>query len=223
MVICKKCNVHINTAVKKCPLCQNELEDDGTFGNFDSNVFPYVESIKKNGLWKKVLGIIFLTAIVLCTCINVFNDHKLSWSLYVDFSIICIHASIAIGLKMKRSLSSILFYEYIFVCLACFLWDKYTGMLGWSLNYVLPTLSSLYIIANFVLRIVFKKHFIKYFRNIFIASIGGILCMVLYLNSISTIYIPSLISFIIGCIAILCMLILDSRKILVELNKRLHI
>ena len=35
---CKKCNVYINTAVTKCPLCQNELEEDITYNTLTTNL-----------------------------------------------------------------------------------------------------------------------------------------------------------------------------------------
>ena len=50
MIKCKKCNVFINTDVNICPLCQNELE---TNHEGVKNIFPIIEPIMKNGLWKQ--------------------------------------------------------------------------------------------------------------------------------------------------------------------------
>ncbi|MBR3280396.1 MAG: hypothetical protein IKQ06_07295 [Bacilli bacterium] len=223
MVVCKKCNVKINTAVNKCPLCHNVLEEDPSFGDFKSNVFPYVESSKSNGVWKKILSIVFLTAIVICTIVDLFVNHGITWSIYVDAGVICISASIILGLMRKYSLSGILFYEFIFICIACYIWDRITGMNNWSLDYVIPSLSIIYIVANFVLRLVFKREFLRYIRNMFVASIVGIICLLLYIYKISNIYIISLISCIMGVFTILCMLALDGKRVFNELGKRLHI
>ena len=223
MIVCKKCNVKINTAVHNCPLCQNILEDDPTFGNFESNIFPYVESSKNNGLWKRILAVIFLIIIIACTIIDLLINHAVTWSRYVDAAVFCIGASIALGLMRKYSLSGILFYEYLFICIACYIWDRITGMNNWALNYVIPSVSILYIIANFVLRLVFKREFIRYVRNMFIAAVAGIICFVLFIYKISDVYILSLISCIIGAFTILCMLALDGKRVFNELGKKLHI
>ena len=220
---CKKCNVYINTAVTKCPLCQNELEEDNSFGNFESNAFPYIESTKKSGLWQKVMGFMFIASVLICTFIDLLFNNTLTWSIYADLGILCLGASIAIGFEKKQSLAGILFYEYVFFCLIVYYWDKITGMHNWSLNYVLPLLSSLYIIANFVLRLVFKRDFMKYFRNILFASAVGIFAMFLYLNNISSKIIPPFVSCVIGGIAIISILLFDGARFFTELGKRLHI
>ena len=223
MIECKKCNVKINTSVKKCPLCQNELEEDITFGNFESNVFPYVESTKKSNLWQRIIGLIFLVIVVLCTAIDLIGNQILTWSIFADLAVLCIGASIAIGIEKKRSLAGILFYEYIFLLPISYYWDKLTGMHNWAFNYVIPILSIIFIIANFVLRLVFRRDFMKYFRNIFCSAIIGILCMVFYLHTISNVLVPAAISCILGGIAILSIAVFDGYKVWTELMKRLHI
>ena len=223
MVICKKCNVKINTAVSKCPLCQNELEKDETFGNFNSNIFPYVESIKSNGLWQKILVVVFFVVVVICTAVDILLNRTITWSIYPNAVVVCLGASIAIGLEKKRSLSSILFYEYIFLCFAIYYWDRITGMHNWSLNYILPILSVVFVIANFVLRLVFRREYIRYFRNIVLGSIVGILSLVLYAKGVISLIAPSFVSCVLGGLAMISIIIFDGKKVFVELSRRLHI
>ena len=223
MIECKKCKIKINTSVKKCPLCQNELEEDSSFGNFESNVYPYIESTEKNGLWQKILGFIFLLIVVLCTSVDCIINHQITWSIFSDLAVLCVGASISIGLEKKRSLAAILFYEYLFLCPISYYWDQITGKYNWALNYVIPILSSLYIIANFVLRVFFKRDLIRYFRNIFVASVVGIVCISFYMHSLSTIVWPSVVSATIGGTAILSIAVFDGTKVINDLSKRLHI
>ena len=98
-----------------------------------------------------------------------------------------------------------------------------TGMDNWALDYVIPSVSILFILANFVLRLVFRREFIRYVRNMFVAAVVGIICFILYLNNIIDFYIISLISCIIGSFTVLCILALDGKRIFNELEKRLHI
>ena len=62
MIKCKKCNVYINTNVRTCPLCNNKVDykEQET-----KDIFPKITTIKKNGLWKKVLFLLFLVTIII--------------------------------------------------------------------------------------------------------------------------------------------------------------
>ena len=132
-------------------------------------------------------------------------------------------ASIAIGVETKRNLASILFYEYIFLCPISYYWDILTGNHGWALNYVIPILSGLYIIANYVLRLIYKRDLMRYFRNIFVASIVGIMCFFFYMNSLSIKIGPSFASAVIGVVAILSIAVFDGIKVINELSRKMHI
>ena len=223
MIECKKCGIKINTAVTKCPLCQNELEEDKSFGEFNSNIFPYIKSSKKHGVWQKVMGLLFLGIVLICTFIDYLFGGNLSWSFFVDIAVVCVGASIAIGVEKKRSLAGILFYEYLFLCFASYYWDKITGMHFWALNFVVPILTCVFIIINFALRFVFRRDYLKYFRNIIFASIIGIICIVFYANGFATILPPSFISCILGGIAILGIFMFDGVSVVTELSKRMHV
>ncbi len=223
MLECKKCGVKINTVVNRCPLCQNKLEEDKTFGDFSSNVFPYIESSKKHGVWQKVMGLIFLGIVLLCTFIDFFFDKMLSWSFFVNFAVVCVGASIAIGVEKKRSLAGILFYEYLFICGATYYWDKITGMHNWALNFVVPILTCVFIIINIALRFVFRRDYLKYFRNVILASVVGILCILFYAKGFATILPPSFISCIMGGVAMLSIFMFDGISVVTEVSRRMHI
>ena len=166
---------------------------------------------------------ILLLIVIFSTTIDYLYNGVITWSIFADLAALCVGATIAIGLEKKRSLSSILFYEYIFLCPISYYWDQITGNHNWALNYVIPIVSSLYIIANFVLRLVFKRELIRYFRNIFVASVVGILCISFYMNSLSTIAWPSTVSAVIGGVAIISIAVFDGAKVVSDLSKRLHI
>ena len=100
----------------------------------------------------------FFAIVGICTFIDCLINKQITWSIFPDLGVICVGASIAIGLELKRSLSNILFYEYIFVCLVTYFWDRITGMHNWDLNYVLPILSVVFIVANLLIFVLSDHH-----------------------------------------------------------------
>ena len=221
MIKCKKCNVYINTNVRTCPLCNNEVDykEQET-----KDIFPKITTIKKNGLWKKVLFLLFLVTIIICTLANYLISKAITWAIFVDLSVSCVALSIIIGYRQKRSLSNLLLLEYLFICAIAYYWDYITGQKLWSIKYVLPSISMIFIILNFVLRCVFRRNFINYYRNVLISSLCGIALMVLGIFNMIPSFKPLAYSAgILGIVTSIGMTIFDGKGVLEELKVRLHI
>ena len=220
MVKCKKCNVYINTSVKTCPLCKNQLDENSEETN---NIFPNVPPIVQNGLWKKVLGFIIFFIIVISLLIDFIISKAITWSAFVAIALLCVSLSLLIAEQQKRSFSSILCFEYIFLCGISYYWDRMIGYHLWSINFVIPLLSMVFAILNYILRFVFKKSLVKYYRNSMIASIVAIVCAILARMDIIPVPLPSYIAGIACAVIFLISSIIDGRAFLVELSKRMHV
>lgn len=238
MVKCNKCGVTVNSSVRTCPLCQNELDTvnvnvkhkinyfnlkNEKIAFSEDDIFPYIEPSFKRGAWTKVLSAIVLITVAICTYIDFMISNSITWSTYVDLALLCVVLSVTIAIQKKRNLSGILFYEYLLIVFACVFWDFYTGYHGWALNYVLPTVSPLFVVVNFIFRLVFKREFLKYYRNVMVAGVASILAFVLLKLDINNSIWLSCISGIIGLISVVGLSIFDGKKAKQELIKRLHV
>ncbi len=217
---CNKCNVDIKADVKICPLCQNKLD---TYEKTDNSTFPVVTLINKNGLWKKVMGLLVILISIICVLVDIAINDKISWSIFVLVSFLCISLSVIIGYNQKRSLSNLLFFEFLFLCFALPYWDRITDFSLWSINYALPILSSIFTACCFVLRCIFRRDYKRYCRNMLASSTLGIVCAILAIVGIINVLWVSVVSAVIGIIAILAMIIFDGKELLTEISRRLHV
>ena len=106
MTLCKKCNVEVANYLTKCPLCNTKLKaksnEESPYNDEIENFSTHVNVIYFSKLIIKLL--LFSTLItVLC---NLIISKKLSWSLYVIFSVtyICSYYIFIISKKIKLSL-----------------------------------------------------------------------------------------------------------------------
>ncbi len=221
MIKCKKCKVNINTNVDVCPLCKNELEKD----ECDTiNIFPEISLIIKPGLWKKVITLVFISIMLICTAIDFITSQKITWSIFVDVAVSCIALSLLIGFMQKKNVSNLLFFEYLFLCAIVYYWDYITGQNMWSLRLVIPIISIISIFLNYILKFVFKRDYLRYFRNITISSACCIALSVLFaLEIIPTYAVMPYLTIIAGVVGLLVLLVFDGKAVFEELKVRFHI
>ncbi len=223
MTKCKKCNVNIETSVKRCPLCKNEVEEDESFGEFNNNVYPFIEFKKPNTLWQKILGLIFLLGVIITMLIDFTLNNRLTWSIVIALAIASVGTSIVIGVEKKKSLANIILYEYLFICIILYFWSRLEGFEVEYLNYVLPFFSSFIAVTNLVLRFVFNKRFFRYYRNVLISSLVCIFCWFLFYKGIITFLISSMVAGILGSTLIVFEIIFDGKRALNNLKRGFHI
>ena len=222
MVKCSKCNVYINSSTKICPLCKNELKVE-KLENYE-DLFPYVPiDDKKNGLWYKIIILIFFLNSAICMLVNYLITHTFTWSPFVVFANICVGSTIYFGDRKKRSLSGLLLTEYLLIGIISIVWDYITNWHMWSINYVVPLLSTTFMLLSFILRFVFKKRYKKYDGNLACAGLIGIICTILLNKGIITVAWPAYVSGISAIFFLLYLAVFDGKKLLPEIKKRLHI
>lgn len=217
---CYKCNVNINSNTHICPLCKNELEKDGKI----ENVFPVIPIVHKgHGLFLKILALLFLASTIICIAINLMVNKKISWSLIVAAAIACVSLSIAMAIRKRHNFTKMVFSEYILIVVGSILWDYFTGWKIWSLNYVLPLVSMVFLYISFIIRLVFPYQLRNYFINLLFACAIGIVPVVLLIFEVTTVKWTAYVSAIASILLFCYLIIFDGKKIKKELESRFHV
>lgn len=217
---CLKCNININSNTHICPLCKNELKKEGKL----EDVFPVIPTVHKgHGLFLKILALIFLASTVICMIINLMVSKKLSWSLVVAAGIACVALTIALAMRKRHSFARLTFSEYVLIVVGSIIWDYFTGWKLWSLDYVLPLVSMLFIYISFILRLFFPYQLRNYFMNLVLACIVALVPVVLLMLDIITVQWTAYVSAITSVLMLSSLVIFDAKKIKKELESRFHV
>ena len=217
---CDKCNVNILSNTHTCPLCKNEIKKEGKA----EDVFPVIPTIHKgHGLFLKILALIFVASSVICVVVNLMISKRLSWSLVVAAAISCVALTIALAIRKRHNFARLTFSEYVLIVVGAITWDYFTGWHLWSLNYVLPLVSMLFIYISFVLRMFFPYQLRNYFMNIIFACIVGLIPGLLLLLNVTSVGWPAYVSAITSALMFSSLIVFDGKKIKKEIESRFHV
>ena len=214
---CSKCNVELNTISDICPLCNSEIK------NKDESIYPVI----KNNLTKKLLmkKIFFINCLVcmIVLLINYLCTPKIKWSLFVVIQLIGMYFVFSKVLRGRNKILRLIFMLNFMICIISIFWDYYVGFNGWSINYVFPSLCICYgifmIILRFVKYFAFRENTAYIYLNVCIEFVPLILLM---LNKI-TFPLLAIISFVMGVLNILILMIFDGSNFKEDIRKKLHI
>lgn len=217
---CQKCNVIVEADTHICPLCQNELNREGTM----EHIFPVIPTMhKSHGLFLKILYFLFFVSAVLCIAINVMTNRTVTWSLVVVAAILCVLASLTIAIRKRHHFAKMMFAEYMIIMIFSLAWDYATGWNKWSCNFVLPLASVLFIYIMFILRFFFPYQLRNYFMNIVLACLIGMVPMILLVTEITTVRWTAYTSAITSIVMMGALLVFDGKKLRKEWESRFHV
>lgn len=217
---CYKCNVRINSSIPRCPLCNNNIEDNG----HNESVFPIIPNIYNNHrIFFQLLLFASIFGCVVCMVINFIINKKIDWSWFVIAGILSFWMTFITGVKKRHHFMKLLFSEVILILIASILWDYFTGWHFWSVTYVLPFLSIAYITTLFFLRLFLKNIFKDYVIYIYINSLVGLIPLYFIIRGLLNVRWPSIMCVIFSIFSILALAIFNHRQMMNELERRLHI
>lgn len=222
MKYCGKCKVNVAGSREKCPLCQSELAVFDNNGKIEK--FP---RIKKKRNWIDVVWRIFLMvsilAIIICFIINYqFPKHGF-WCRFVVGGVLTSWILLFVLMRKHKNILKCLFYETIVVGAFVVLWDYYTGMHGWSLDFALPILFMIIIIAMGILAKVLNIGPEEHIVYLLSLATFGIIQGVFWLNNKLNVELPSLICIGMSFTLIFTLILFEGKKMLEEFSRRLHI
>ena len=220
---CSHCNVDVNTHLKTCPLCYNELVDDG---NEVQEIFKprEFENNKKDA--KKIVGKLFLflsiITIIVCVTINLMVKTIPLWSLLVTLGIIYVWVLVAHTIISKRSIFEKLVLQIGTLTGLLFACEWVANGKPWMVDYVFPSISIAIIVVLFVLELSLKNHqgLASFFiMNFILTVVSGILL----LCKVPKFTLLNVVTVIIGSVAFIGVILFSGSALKTEMSKKFHI
>lgn len=167
---CSSCGVWLTGERRACPLCGRRL--DGAVEEETYEIFPRVPTKFTYDLIFKLTTFLGILAIIVINIINyVFIPHL---AIYVPLTlgVVCAWTIINVGFIQRKNIPKNIMYEAVIVILLCIIWDKANGWYGWSIDYVLTTVSASLCIFYFVMGIVDSRRLTTHTGYFMISMLG---------------------------------------------------
>lgn len=219
MLHCKSCGVEVSGVHKTCPLCGGNLSGETT----DKRDYPVIT--EDHDRIKKLIQLISVGAVIaaiICVSINMLIPTETRWSLFVVFGLGCGWLWAIIGIIKKSIILNNIVWQLILISTVCFFWDRFTGKLGWSVDFVFPILCVCAMIAVIILSQVLHIKAGDYIINLILCSLTGVIPMILIFTGIVRIIIPSVICSAVALIIIFVQIIFNYKVMYSEICKKLH-
>ena len=216
---CHKCQVEIIGTRKYCPLCENLIENKEK----SENIFPKIPTIYESNkkLITRLLYLSFIT-VVIASAVNRYTTDIL-WSWFVFLGIASIWIIIISAIKTRKNKIRSIFSLTTIASILLVLWDYSTGWHKWSIEFVLPTLFVVQILASGFLAFIIRLRAMDWLLYLFLEACVGFTSLIFIYKGSIEITIPSIICLIVSIISLGGLIIFASRALLNELKKRLHV
>ena len=222
MKYCNRCKVNVAGSREKCPLCQNELAIINDYGMIDK--FPKIRKKKSmiDWIWRIFL-MLSIFSIFVCFILNYQFPEQGLWCRFVLGGVFTSWILLFVLMKKYKNVLKCLFYETIVVGCFVVLWDYYTGMHGWSLDFALPSLFILVIVAMGILAKVLRIGAEEHIIYLLSLATFGVIPGVFWINDMLRIELPSMICIGISFTLLFTLILFEGKKMLDEFSRRLHI
>jgi len=219
-VYCEKCGVYLTGERNRCPLCGRVLRSGG---EEDPQAYPIIPLRSSYNLIFKISTFAAIICIIIINVINTaFIPHL---ALYIPLTLItiCAWLIVNIGYRKRKNISKNILYLAIISMAVCIWIDYLLGWWHWSVNYVLPLVSSSLTTFYFVLSLVDRKNASTYGIYVLLSMFGALLTSILYFCDV--IYVRPFAIISIGfSVGILCFqLIFRWNSFSSELSSRFHV
>lgn len=220
MQYCRHCKVSVEGQKSRCPLCQGELT-----GEAETEMYPAFPPPRFGSTFLvKLISFIAISAAVICVVTDfLISDGRLSWSLISSGGILCAWLTTAVAVTYrKRVLKNITFQLFLITALSV-IWDRFTGWLGWSLDFVLPCACVCAMGSVMLLAKLLKMKSGEYLLYVIIGCVYGLLPLVCIAAGLVTVRFPSVICAGISVILIAALLLFRGKSTKAEMERRLHL
>jgi hypothetical protein len=221
MQSCDNCKVSLMGGHHVCPLCggilqQNEEKDEA--------VFPHIPTIYQEfNIFIRLMILISIASIIISFAINVIFTRESRWSLLVAASFLCMWTSLFVMIRKKNNIPKTIIWQVAIIGILSVMWDWSMGWLGWSIDYVIP---SICVGAMIVMPIAAKllkigvRDLIVY---LMVDGIFGFIPIIFIVFGGLTVLFPSVICVATSAFSLSALILFEGDNMKAELNKRMHI
>lgn len=219
---CTSCKIEITGDRHLCPLCGRVI------GETTEEAFDKYPSVPVRARYDYIAKISTFAMIVILIVINIINYLFIPHlDLYVPLSLgtVCAWIIINVGFQKRKNIPKNIMYEAIVSMMLCIIWDKITGWIGWSIDYVLPVTSAALVVFYFIMGIVDRSRRSTYVGYLVISEIGIIIsAILLFTDTLCGVarYVSG-ISVGVGAALLIAQMIFRGKSFFSELYRWLHI
>ena len=215
---CNSCNIDFITSSNLCPICRNNLYGDNEISTFPTNIL-----YNTSNLILKIVLFISISILIIYGFIeiNIFKEFK-----YINLVFLGLLTNYTITYFILKNSKNILkmFFKYgIVLMFLTIIWYIFTKK-SYIPNYIIPGISLLEIVSNFIINLIFRKNYFIRYSNLLLTNIILLIMPALFiLLNITTNNLMSYICLIIALITILGLIIFCFDDLIDELKKIFNI
>lgn len=216
MGICKKCNVRVSGS-NSCPLCQSPIVKEG------EEVFPYIEDIySRYKLFFKILLLIAFISSLICVFIDTIIK-PVHFCIYVIAGWLCLLIILKIALSKRYNIPKSVIYQTVVISILLFLWDYFTGFLGWSISYAIPIICIVGSLDILITALIMHKYIDENLIYLICSALIGLVPNIFLYTNIVSPRLPSLICVFLNVLSFGIILVLKWEVLKEEFIRRFHI
>lgn len=220
---CKCCNVYVETHTLVCPLCKKNLIDDNTQEVVNYPSIKKISSIRK--LIRRIVLAVCLSAIIICTMINLLTFNGSYWATIVDVGCLAVILMFQFSMRKwvrlgKTLFSGTLCIIILLIAIDMFAYKEKVSSASWSLNYTMPLILAGSLITSTVFLFFGDLFFSEFYNHAITLSVLNILTL-LRINKTDVIW-PILVSASLGIVVIMMMLFIFKEKLFEQFKRKFH-
>lgn len=220
MLYCEKCKVTLTGAPSFCPLCQGDLggspEKESAFPDIPFYARPHQ-------LFLRFAALGTIAAAAICIAVNLSLPKSGWWSAFVVAGLACGWLTFAVIIKKRGNIPKAILWQVGLVSALAYAWDRWTGMIGWSLDYVMPILCTCAMIAMSVIARIIRLRIQDYILYLVLDILFGLVPLILLLHGMLHVVYPSAVCIAASVIFLAALLLFEGTAFKDELIRRLHL
>lgn len=221
MLSCDNCKVSLKGNFEVCPLCGGIVHNDS---EQTEEVFPNLPTIfQEFNFFIRLMLLLSIVAIVASFAVNLIFTRESRWSFIVAGGVGCMWLSMFFIIRKKSNIPKTILWQVVLIGVLSVLWDRSMGWIGWSIDFVIP---SICVGAMIVMAIAAKivkisvRDLTVYFL---IDALFGFVPIIFIIFGGLNVLFPSVICVAASVISISALMLFQGDNMKAELKKKMHI
>jgi len=221
MQSCDNCKVSLKGNQKICPLCGSILQESE---EDQEEVFPHIPTIYQEfNLMIRTMILISISVTIISFAVNAIFTKESRWSLIVAASVLCMWISLYFIIRKKNNIPKTIVWQVALIGILSILWDKSMGWLGWSIDFVIPSVCVGAMIVMAIAAKILKIGVRDLIIYLLVDAIFGFVPIIFLIFGWIHIGFPSIICLATSAISLSALILYEGDNMKAEINKRVHI
>ena len=221
MLTCDNCKVSLKGNHKVCPLCGGIIPDSD---EEQEEIYPYIPTIYQEfNIMIRAMILISISAVIISFAINAIFTKDSRWSFFVAAGILCMWISLFLIIRKKNNIPKTIVWQVALIGILSILWDRSMGWLGWSIDFVIPTVCVGAMIVMAIAAKLLKIGVRELIIYLFVDVIFGFVPIIFILFDWLHVIFPSIICVAASAISLAALILFEGDNMKAELKKRMHI